>query len=116
MRMAIQHLHVLNLTSSHLKHRLYPANNYFPVPNKSLLTAERVWVVLSSKKLPLPSRHGDLGSVMLGLGMLRRWKRSRIWILISSRCWLRMVIRTSGINLCLVQTRIGTRGSLFYFN
>src|SRR5271156_2934572 len=116
MLMSIQHLHVLHLTSSHLKHRLYPANDYFPVPNKSLLTAERVWVILSSKKLPLPSQHGDLGSVMLRLGMLRRWKRSHIWMLISSRCWLRMVIRMSGINLCPVQTRIGTRGSSFHFN
>src|SRR5271168_4258583 len=86
----------------HLKHRLYPANNYFPVPNKSLLTAEQVWVIWSSKKLPLPSRHGDLGSAMLRLGMLHRRKRLHIWILISSRCWLRMVIRRSGINLCLV--------------
>ena len=45
MLMSIQHLHALHLTSSHLKHRLYRANDYFPVPNKSLLTAEQVWVL-----------------------------------------------------------------------
>ena len=94
----IQHLHGLHLMSSHCKHHLCPANDYSPVPNKLPLTAEQVWVRSYLKKLPLQSQHGDLGLVTLQLGMLRRWKR--LGILILSRCWLTMVIRRSGINLC----------------
>ena len=76
--MYIQHLRVLCLTSSRLKHCLCPVNDYSQVQNKSLLTAEQAWVLLFLKKLPLQSRHGDLGSVTWQLGTRHRWEEIRV--------------------------------------
>lgn len=94
----IRHSGVLRLMSSPLKHHLCPVNDCSRVQNKLLLTAGQAWVLWSSKRLPLQSRHGDLDFVMLRLGTLHR--RKRLDYLIMSRCWLRMLISRSGIKLC----------------